>query len=151
MSNDTSGASWRIVNPEGIDTTPIPAGHTVIRVPGASPFRQPNKLPEPGLQSEPDLLTKTTFGDIALGETFVMNGAYWQRIAETQPPIDTKLTYYFAANAALYRPDPGQPARAFQVEYIHLLDASIVERVMSPEDRVELTKTGENLYIPPQN
>ena len=86
--------------------------------------------------------TETTFGDIALGETFVMDGAYWQRIAVTSPPTDTQLTYYFTANAALYRPAPGQLARAFQVEYIHLLDASIVERVYTGEERIALTEKG---------
>ena len=85
------------------------------------------------------------FKDIAVGELFTLqggDGAVWQRVMATAPKSDHATFYYFRANARLYRPPfPG----AFVVEYIHLLDASLVERVTLPSDRIELTPAGFRL------
>jgi len=91
------------------------------------------------------------FKDIAVGELFTLqggDGAVWQRIISTEPKVESLTFYYFRANARLYRPPfPG----AFAVEYIHLLDASLVERVTLPESSWELTPAGEKHTTSPEN
>jgi len=98
--------------------------------------------------SQLDGVERVQFRDIAVGQRFIMGGRHWQRIAVTTPPEDYQTRYYFRANARLCRPPfPG----AFVVEYIHLLDASLVERVSLPESSWELTPAGEKRTTSPEN